>query len=39
MGWLTKFLNGSNHRIWRGQYNGKHGDDRIWDNQRGSVVT
>ncbi|KAK2426631.1 Protein DA1-related 1 [Trifolium repens] len=37
MGWFTKFLNGSNHRISRGQYNGKHGDDRVWDNHHSSV--
>ncbi|GAU17437.1 hypothetical protein TSUD_233140 [Trifolium subterraneum] len=37
MGWFTKFLNGSNHRISRGQYNGKHGDDRVWDNHLSSV--
>lgn len=37
MGWFTKFLNGSNHRISGGQYNGKHGDDRIWDSHHSSV--
>ncbi|KAI4327538.1 hypothetical protein L6164_019987 [Bauhinia variegata] len=32
MGWFTKLLKGSNHKIYGGQYHGKYGDDRIWDN-------
>lgn len=31
MGWLTKILKGSSHKISEGQYHGKYGDDRIWD--------
>lgn len=31
MGWLKKIFKGSGHRISEGQYHGKYGDDRIWD--------
>ncbi|XLS57047.1 hypothetical protein HN51_006802 [Arachis hypogaea] len=37
MGWLSKLLKGSNHRTSRGQYHGKYGEDRIWDNHHASV--
>ncbi|KAF7121156.1 hypothetical protein RHSIM_Rhsim13G0172200 [Rhododendron simsii] len=30
MGWLTKFMKGSNHKISEGQYQAKYGDERIW---------
>uniref|UniRef100_A0A5B7ASS5 LIM zinc-binding domain-containing protein n=1 Tax=Davidia involucrata TaxID=16924 RepID=A0A5B7ASS5_DAVIN len=30
MGWFTKILKGSSHKISEGQYLGKYGDDRIW---------
>ncbi|XAR73917.1 hypothetical protein NMG60_11008042 [Bertholletia excelsa] len=31
MGWLTKILKGSSHKISEGQYHSTYGDDRIWD--------
>ncbi|KAA8531788.1 hypothetical protein F0562_006495 [Nyssa sinensis] len=31
MGWFTKILKGSSHKIYEGQYHGKYADDRIWD--------
>ncbi|KAK4260027.1 hypothetical protein QN277_003202 [Acacia crassicarpa] len=34
MGWFTKLIKGSNHR---GQYQGKYGNDSIWDDHRNSV--
>ncbi|XP_059456693.1 protein DA1-related 1-like [Corylus avellana] len=34
MGWLTKILKGSSHR---GQYHGRYGEERIWDEARNSV--
>lgn len=37
MGWFRKLLKGSDH-ISRGQYQGKYGEDRIWDNHRNSMV-
>ncbi|KAA8547301.1 hypothetical protein F0562_003835 [Nyssa sinensis] len=37
MGWFTKILKGSNHKISQGQYHGKYGDDGIWDGQSTSV--
>ncbi|KAK7367467.1 hypothetical protein VNO80_09479 [Phaseolus coccineus] len=36
MGWFRKLLKGSDH-ISRGQYQGKYGEDRIWDNHRSSM--
>ncbi|KAJ7944356.1 protein DA1-related 1-like [Quillaja saponaria] len=36
MGWLTKILKGSGHKISGGQYHGKYRDDRIWDEHRNS---
>ncbi|KAK7406627.1 hypothetical protein VNO78_08256 [Psophocarpus tetragonolobus] len=36
MGWFTNLLKGSDH-ISRGQYQGKYGEDRIWDNHHISV--
>ncbi|XP_027914870.1 protein DA1-related 1-like [Vigna unguiculata] len=36
MGWFRKLLKGSDH-ISRGQYQGKYGEDRIWDNHRNSM--
>ncbi|KAJ7952952.1 Protein DA1-related 1-like [Quillaja saponaria] len=36
MGWLTKILKGSSHKISGGQYHGRYGDDRIWDGHRNS---
>jgi len=38
MGWFTKLLNDSHHRILQGQYHGKYGKDRIWDNHHSSMV-
>ena len=38
MGWFTKLLKGSDHKILRGQYHGKYGEDRIWDNHHSSMV-
>lgn len=35
MGWLTKIFKGSSYK---GQYHGKHGEDRYWDEHRRSVV-
>lgn len=35
MGWLTKILKGSSHK---GQYLGKYGDERIWDEQHTTSV-
>ncbi|KAG5123485.1 hypothetical protein AAZX31_11G061100 [Glycine max] len=37
MGWFTKLLKGSDHKILRGQYHGKYGEDRIWDNHHSSM--
>ncbi|XP_027359801.1 protein DA1-related 1-like [Abrus precatorius] len=37
MGWFTKLLKGSDHKVSRGQYHGKYGEDRIWDNHRSSM--
>ncbi|XP_057449443.1 protein DA1-related 1-like [Lotus japonicus] len=37
MGWFTKLLKGSNHKISQGQYNAKYGEDRIWDNHPSPV--
>ncbi|KAG8642565.1 protein DA1-related 1 isoform X2 [Manihot esculenta] len=34
MGWLTKIFKGSSYK---GQYHGKHGEDRYWDEHRRSV--
>ncbi|XP_031258925.1 protein DA1-related 1-like [Pistacia vera] len=34
MEWLTKIVQGPNHK---GQYHGKYGDDRIWNEPRDSV--
>lgn len=31
MGWLTKILKGSSHKISEGQYHGKYDDERVWD--------
>ncbi|KAL0377812.1 UNVERIFIED_CONTAM: protein DA1-related 1 [Sesamum radiatum] len=31
MGWLTKILKGSSHKISKGQYHGKYEDDTIWE--------
>ncbi|KAM7516610.1 hypothetical protein LguiA_006193 [Lonicera macranthoides] len=31
MGWLTKILKGSSHKIAEGQYIGKYDDERIWE--------
>ncbi|XP_047155350.1 protein DA1-related 1-like isoform X1 [Vigna umbellata] len=36
MGWFRKLLKGSDH-ISRGQYQGKYGEDRIWDTHRSSM--
>ncbi|KAG5516757.1 hypothetical protein RHGRI_037484 [Rhododendron griersonianum] len=30
MGWLTKIMKGSSHKISEGQYQAKYGDERIW---------
>ncbi|PSS36441.1 Protein DA1-related like [Actinidia chinensis var. chinensis] len=32
MGWITKILKGSSHKISEGQYHGKYVDERIWDS-------
>ncbi|GFY93996.1 LIM domain-containing protein [Actinidia rufa] len=32
MGWITKILKGSSHKISEGQYHGKYADERIWDS-------
>ncbi|XP_020217187.1 protein DA1-related 1 [Cajanus cajan] len=37
MGWFTKLLKGSDHKVSRGQYQGRYGEDRIWDNHRSSM--
>ncbi|KAG4993488.1 hypothetical protein JHK86_030315 [Glycine max] len=37
MGWFTKLLKGSDHKIFQGQYHGKYGEDRIWDNHHSSM--
>ncbi|KAL3039067.1 hypothetical protein AAZX31_01G166700 [Glycine max] len=37
MGWFTKLLKGSDYKILRGQYHGKYGEDRIWDNHHSSM--
>ncbi|TKY70502.1 DA1-related 1 [Spatholobus suberectus] len=37
MGWFTKLLKGSNHKIAHGQYQGKYAEDRIWDSHRSSM--
>ncbi|XP_054809508.1 protein DA1-related 1 isoform X2 [Prosopis cineraria] len=37
MGWFTKLIKGSNHKISRGQYHGKYGNDKIWDGHRNSA--
>jgi hypothetical protein len=31
MGWLTKIIKGSSHKISEGQYQSTYGDERIWD--------
>lgn len=31
MGWLTKIIKGSSHKISKGQYQSTYGDERIWD--------
>lgn len=38
MGWLTKILKGSSHKISEGQYHGKYEDEKIWDGPSTSVV-
>ncbi|XP_061374493.1 protein DA1-related 1-like [Gastrolobium bilobum] len=38
MDWFDKLLEDTNHVISRGQYHGRHGDDRIWDNQFSSTA-
>ncbi|GFP80982.1 protein da1-related 1 [Phtheirospermum japonicum] len=37
MGWLTKILRGTSHRISKGQYHGKYEDDAIWEGPTTSV--
>jgi len=38
MGWLTKFLKGSNHKHSGRGYSGKYGHDRDSDNHDNSAV-
>lgn len=38
MGWLTKILKGSSHKISKGQYHGKYEDDTIWEGPPTSAV-
>lgn len=38
MGWLTKILKGSSHKISEGQYLGKYDDERIWEGPSTIVV-
>ena len=38
MDWLTKILKGPGHKISEGQYHGRYGDDRIWEEPSTPVV-
>jgi len=38
MGWLNKIFKGSSHKVSEGQYHGKSGDDRIWNDPSSSLV-
>lgn len=38
MGWLTKILRGSSHKISEGQYHGKYHEERFWEGPSTSVV-
>ncbi|WOH10683.1 hypothetical protein DCAR_0730153 [Daucus carota subsp. sativus] len=37
MGWLTKILKGSSHRISEGQYHGKYHEEKFWEGPSNSV--
>ncbi|KAF9609390.1 hypothetical protein IFM89_015731 [Coptis chinensis] len=39
MGWLNKIFKGSSHKISEGQYHGKLGDERIWNEPESTVDT